>query len=142
MQIFQSFQVLHPHQRSALGLLGDLQHFQIPSCIEQWPSVQFGTIDHIQSLHKFPYIYPIFLLLMSYNALYFYLKLPINYPIFCSECAFRPASVDPIAVLHDQIKSSHAWSGLEFVTFCLNLAYYLLLAKSHKPMLLTNAVLN
>ena len=55
------------------------------------PSAQFGTMDHIQSLHKFPYIYPIFLLLMSYSTLYFYLKLPINYPIFCSEYACRPA---------------------------------------------------
>ena len=27
---------------------------------------------------------------MSYNTLYFYLKLPINYPIFCSEYACRP----------------------------------------------------
>ena len=95
MQIFQSFHWLHPHQRSALDLLGGLQ---TPSCIEQRPSViaycAFGTIDdtidHIQSLHKFPYIYLLFLLLMSYNTLYFYLKLPINYPIFCSEYACRP----------------------------------------------------
>ena len=54
------------------------------------PSAQFGTINHIQSLHKFPYIYPIFFLLMSYNTLYFYLKVPIDYPIFCSEYACRP----------------------------------------------------
>ena len=53
-------------------------------------SAQFGTIDHIQPLHKFPYIYLIFLLLLSYNTLHFYLKLPINYPIFCSEYACRP----------------------------------------------------
>ena len=89
MQIFQSFQGLHPHQRSALDLLGGLQHPQIRS-LHIVPWAQFDTIDYIQSLHKFPHIYPIFLLLMSYNTLHFYLKLPINYPIFCSEYACRP----------------------------------------------------
>ena len=29
---------------------------------------------------------------MSYNTLYFYLKLPLNYPIFCSEYACRPVA--------------------------------------------------
>ena len=93
MQIFRSFQVLHPHQRSALDLLGGLQLPKTPSCIEKVIAYcAFSTIHHIQSLHKFSYIYPIFLLLMSYNTLYFYLKLPINYPIFCSEHACRPVS--------------------------------------------------
>ena len=56
-------------------------------------SAQFGTTGHTQSLHKFTYIYPIFLLLMSYNTRYFYLKLPINHTIFCSGYACRPAVV-------------------------------------------------
>ena len=49
-----------------------------------------GTIHHIRSLHKFPYIYPTFSLQMPYNTLYFHLKCPINYPIFCSKYACRP----------------------------------------------------
>ena len=41
---------------------------------------------------------------MSYNALYFYLKLPINYPIFCSEYACRPASVESVSDKSEQQK--------------------------------------
>ena len=97
MQIFQSFHGLQLHQCSALDLPGGLQHPpDPPSCSILYlrhNSAQFGTLDHIQSLHKFLYIYPIFLLLISYNTLYFYLKLPINYAIFCSEYACRPAYI-------------------------------------------------
>ena len=92
---------------------GPARGLAAPPDPQLYRAMTFGTIDHIQSLHKFPYISPIFLPLMSYNTLYFYLKLPINYLYFVQNTL---AGLKIVSLLKD-FKSEggkiiHFWKAL------------------------------